>query len=153
MRTLLISYLIHSFQIFQYQTNQKPVFQNQRVPPVSVCKSYLNETTHYKWRAKFQISRHQICQYDWLNFIHFSGYKHKIRLVSRLRKTEDHALISISTILKFQALHPIVYLQCTNIYLFLFRTMDQDIFHNQTILQQLEIILVQRLISTIVLQR
>ena len=41
---------------------------------------------------------------DWLNFIHFSGYKYKIRLVSRLRKREDQALISISTILKFPAL-------------------------------------------------
>ena len=40
---------------------------------------------------------------DWLNFIHFSGYKYKIRLVSVLRKREDQALISISTILKFSA--------------------------------------------------
>ena len=40
---------------------------------------------------------------DWLNFIHFSGYKFKIRLVSILRKREDHALISISPILKFSA--------------------------------------------------
>ena len=41
---------------------------------------------------------------DWLNFTHFSEYKYKIKLVSRLRKREDLALISISTILKFQAL-------------------------------------------------
>ena len=41
---------------------------------------------------------------DWLNFIHFSGYKYKIRLVSILRKREDQALISISTILRFSAL-------------------------------------------------
>ena len=41
---------------------------------------------------------------DWLNFIHFSGYKCKIRLVSILRKRKDQALISISTILKFSAL-------------------------------------------------
>ena len=40
---------------------------------------------------------------DWLNFIHFSGYKHKIRLVSILRKREDQALIYISTILKCSA--------------------------------------------------
>ena len=40
---------------------------------------------------------------DWLNFIHVSGYKYKIRLVSILRKREDQALISISTILKFSA--------------------------------------------------
>jgi len=33
----------------------------------------------------------------WLNFIHFSGYKYKIRLVSILRKREDPAFISIST--------------------------------------------------------
>ena len=39
----------------------------------------------------------------WLNFIHFSGYKYKIRLVSTLRKREDKALISMSTILKFSA--------------------------------------------------
>ena len=56
-----------------------------------------------KWRAKFQISRLLIRDSDWLNFIHFSGYKYKIRLVSRLRKREDQALISISTILKFPA--------------------------------------------------
>ena len=41
---------------------------------------------------------------DWLNFIHFSRYRYKIRLVSILRKWEDQALISISTILKFSAL-------------------------------------------------
>jgi len=38
-----------------------------------------------------------------LNFIHFSGYKYKIRLVWRLRKREDQELTSISTILKFSA--------------------------------------------------
>ena len=43
------------------------------------------------------------CDSDWLNFIHFSGYMYKIRLVSKLRKREDQALISISTILKFLA--------------------------------------------------
>ena len=57
-----------------------------------------------KWRAKFQISRILISDSDWLNLIHFSGYKYKIRLVSRLRKKEDQALISISKILKFPAL-------------------------------------------------
>ena len=54
-----------------------------------------------KWRAKFQIYRLHIPDSDWLNFIHLSGYKYKIRLVSILRKREDQALISISTILKF----------------------------------------------------
>ena len=44
------------------------------------------------------------CNSDWLNFIHFLGYKYKIRLVLILRKGEDQALISISTILKFLAL-------------------------------------------------
>ena len=57
-----------------------------------------------KWRAKFQIFWLLIRDSGWLNFIHFSGYKHKIRLVSRLRKRKDQALISISTILKFSAL-------------------------------------------------
>ena len=33
--------------------------------------------------------------HDWLNFIHFLGYKYKIRLVSILRKREDQASISI----------------------------------------------------------
>ena len=56
-----------------------------------------------KWRSKFEIYRLHIRDTDWLNFIHFSGYKDKIRLVSILRKREDQALISISTILKFPA--------------------------------------------------
>ena len=42
--------------------------------------------------------------HDWLNFIHFSGYKYKIRLVSIKGQREGQALISISTILKFSAL-------------------------------------------------
>ena len=56
-----------------------------------------------KWRAKFQISWLVIRNSDWLNFIHFSEYKHKIRLVSRLRKREDQAFFLISIILKFSA--------------------------------------------------
>ena len=40
---------------------------------------------------------------DWLNFIHFSGYKYMIRLFSIFLKREDQALISLSTILKFSA--------------------------------------------------
>ena len=35
-----------------------------------------------KWRAKFQIYRLRIRDSDLLDFMHFSGYKHKIRLVS-----------------------------------------------------------------------
>ena len=57
-----------------------------------------------KWRAKFQVYRLHIRDSDWLDFMHFSGYKYKIRLVSILRKREDQPLISISTILKFSAL-------------------------------------------------
>ena len=58
-----------------------------------------------KWHAKFQIFRLLNRDSDWLNFMHFSGYcKHKINLVSILRKREDQVLISISTILTFSAL-------------------------------------------------
>ena len=78
------------------EKNQKPVFLNQRVPPVSVY--------NLKWRAKFQIYRLHIRDSDWL-MVEFSGYKYKIRLGSILRKREDQALISISTILKFSALN------------------------------------------------
>ena len=49
---------------------------------------------------------------DWLNFIHYSEYKYKIRFVSILRKREDHALISISTILKFSVLDNLVNQTC-----------------------------------------
>jgi len=56
-----------------------------------------------EWRAKFQNYRLYIRDSDWLNFIHFSGYKYKIRLVSIIGKWEDQAWISISTILKFSA--------------------------------------------------
>ena len=56
-----------------------------------------------KWRAKFQIYRLHTRDSDWSNFIHFLGNKYEIRLVSILRKREDQALISISTILKFSA--------------------------------------------------
>ena len=57
-----------------------------------------------KWRAKFQISQLRIRDTVWLNFIHFSGYTFKIRLVLILRKRVDQALISISTILKLSTL-------------------------------------------------
>ena len=52
-------------------------------------------------KSKTCFSKFYIRDCDWLNFVHFYGYKYKIRLVSILRKREDHALISISTILKF----------------------------------------------------
>ena len=92
MDTLLIFFLNRSFFLI-VQKNQKPVFLNQRVPPDSV--------DNLKWREKFQINRLYIRDSDWQNFRHFSGYKYKIKLVSRLR--EDQTLISISTILKFSA--------------------------------------------------
>ena len=95
MDTLLIFFLNRSF-LDIVEKNQKPGFLNQRVPPISVY--------NLKWRANFQIYRLHIRDSDWLNFIQFSGCKYKIRLVSILRKRKDHALISISTILKFSAL-------------------------------------------------
>ena len=39
-----------------------------------------------KWRAKFQIYRIFIHDSDWLNFIHFSGYKYKIRFVIKKKR-------------------------------------------------------------------
>ena len=76
-----LSYLLLAFSfIYLYVLkNQKPFFLNQRVSLVSVY--------NLKWREKFQISRLFIPDSDWLNFIHFSGYKYKIKLVSRLRKS------------------------------------------------------------------
>ena len=50
-----------------------------------------SKASNLKWRAKFQIYRLHLRDFDWLNFIHFSGYKYKIRLVSILRKREDPA--------------------------------------------------------------
>ena len=92
MNTLLILFLNRSF-LDIVEKNQKPVFLNQRVLPISEY--------NLKWHEKFQIYRLHTRDSDWLDFIHFSRYK--IRLVSILRKREDQALISISTILKFSA--------------------------------------------------
>ena len=78
---------------------KKPVFPNQSGSPGPV--------NNLKWRAKFQIYRLRIRNSDWLNFIHFSGYKYKSRLVSILRKREKQALISILAILKFSALYSV----------------------------------------------
>jgi len=89
-------FLLKPFFLGYSREKSKPVFLIERVPPVSVF--------NLKWRAKFQIYRLHICDCDWLNFIHFSRYKYKIKLVLILRKREDQALISISTILKFSAL-------------------------------------------------
>ena len=43
-------------------------------------------------RAKFQIFQLYILDSDWLDFIHFLGYKYKIRLVSILRKREVQSI-------------------------------------------------------------
>jgi len=94
MDTLLIFFLNRSFLNIA-EKNQKQV--------ISVRESLPFLYINLKWRAKFQIYRLLIRDSDWLNFIHFSGYMYKIRLVSILRKKEDQALISISTILKFSA--------------------------------------------------
>ena len=94
MDTLLTSFLNRSFLDIE-EKNQKPVFKIREFLPFLYI--------HLKWCAKFQIYRLHIRGSDWLNFIHFLGYKYKIRLVSKLRKREDRALILISTILKFSA--------------------------------------------------
>ena len=77
------------------EKDQKPVFKIREFLPIL----HIN----LKWRAKFLIYQLHIRDSDWLNFIHFLGYKYKIKLVSILWKREDQALISISTILKFSA--------------------------------------------------
>ena len=95
MDTLLIFFLNRSF-LDIVEKNHKPVFKIRQSLPIL----YIN----LKWRAIFQIYRLFRYNSDWLNFIHFSGYKYQIKLVSILRKSEDQALISISTIIKFSAL-------------------------------------------------
>ena len=89
MDTLLIFFLNHSF-LDIVGKNQKP----------SLPFLYIN----LRWRAKFQIYQLHIRDFDWLNFIHFTGYNCKIKLVSILRKREDQALISIFIIPKILAL-------------------------------------------------
>ena len=98
MNTLLIFFLNRIF-LDIVEKNQEPVFLNQRVSPISVFND--------KWRAKFQIYRLHKRKSDWSNFILFSGYKDKNRLVSILRKRKDHALISIFTILKLVESAPV----------------------------------------------
>ena len=70
MDKLLIFFLNSSF-LDIVEKNQKPIFLNLRVPPTSVY--------NLRWRARFKIYRLHISDSDWLNFIHFSGYKYKIR--------------------------------------------------------------------------
>ena len=93
MDTPLIFFLNRSF-LDKLEKKSKIGFLKKRVPSISLY--------NLEWRAKVQIYRLHIRDSDWLNFIHFSGYQYKIRLV--LRKREDQALTSISTILKFSAL-------------------------------------------------
>ena len=88
-------FLLKPFFFNIVEKNQKPVFNIREILTLLLI--------NLKWRAKFQIYRLHIRDSDWLNFIHFLGNKYKIRLVSILRKSEDQALISISTILKFSA--------------------------------------------------
>ena len=64
-------------------------------------------------RAKFKIYRLRLRDSDWLDFIHFSEYKYKIRSVSILRQRKDQALNSISTILKCSAQ---IFLNCKKIF-------------------------------------
>ena len=94
MDTLLIFFLQSSFFDI-VEKNQKPVFKIRKFLPFL----YIN----LKWRAKFQIYRLLIRDSNWLNFIPFSGYKDKIRLVLILRKREDQALILKSRVLKVTA--------------------------------------------------
>ena len=94
MWTLLISCLIHSFLEIEKKVKTRVFLTRESLPFLYI---------DLKWRAKLKIFRILIRDSDWLNFIHFSGYKYKFRLASRLRKRKDQALISISTILKFPA--------------------------------------------------
>ena len=89
MDILLIFFLNCSF-LDILEKNQKPVCLISGVSPVSVY--------NLKWL--------HICDSDWLNFIHFSGYKYKIRLVSILRKREDQALIYHSKVFSSVLINP-----------------------------------------------
>ena len=93
MWTLLISFLIRSFSFFYFR-----------------CQFSTNESSLIKWRAKFLIFDFSdwlfwFLQYtlDSLNYTHFCTYKLKIKLILKLRKREDQALIQISKIIKFSA--------------------------------------------------
>ena len=83
MDTLLIFFLNCSF--LNIVEKSKPCFFKIRE---SLSFLYINFKC---MRAKFQIYRLHILDSDWLDFIHYLGYKYKIRLVSILRKREDQA--------------------------------------------------------------
>ena len=56
------------------------------------CKDIGIRKSEFVAKTQFPYRLH-ICDSDWLNFIHFLGYK--IRWVSKFRKREDQALILI----------------------------------------------------------
>ena len=58
-----------------------------------------------KWRVKFQIYQLHIRDSDWLNFMHFSGYKYKIRLVSILTKGGSTNNLNIHHSKVFSSVH------------------------------------------------
>ena len=69
------------------EKNHNRFFKNRE----SLSFLYIN----LKWRAKFQIYRLLIRDSDWLNLYTVLGYKHKIILVSILRKREDQLWLHI----------------------------------------------------------
>jgi len=71
-------FLLNPLFFGKSRKKSKTGFLKLRVLPFSLYYNYIN----LKWRAKFQIDRLLIRDPVWLNFIHFSGYKYKIRLVS-----------------------------------------------------------------------
>ena len=94
METLSIFFLNRPF-LDIVEKNQKPVFKIRKFLPFL----YIN----LKWRTKFQIfwaSYTRLWLVECYTLFRLQN-KYKIRLVSILRKREDQALISISTILKF----------------------------------------------------
>ena len=77
MDTLLIFFLNRIF-LDRVEKNQKPFFF-----PFPFLYIILNGAQNFKYH---------IWDSDWINFLHFLGYKYKIRLVLILRKREDQAL-------------------------------------------------------------
>jgi len=93
MWTPLISCLIHSFFGYKAETGFSKLQS-----PSRFCIVILNGAQNLKFSG--------FCYATLIGWILYTvfWYKYKIKLVSRLRKREDQALISISTILKFPAL-------------------------------------------------
>jgi len=63
----------------------------------------INGVQNFKFTGFLLAIRFLIRHSDWLNFRHFPGYKLKIKIILRLTKNLDQAVISISTIQKFSA--------------------------------------------------